>query len=158
MFDSPSGRSHIIVEVSLSLIGQTSLGWTPLPSEELVVAQRRLPDKTQHPQETGDHPNPRSQQASGRKVAGIGDHEPWPAMLDINNDLTVTESVLTCGVKRSLPPIKTLVTDRCCTKRPALRHFYDFPHWTCGQLVRRINGAVRDYQQYFVRQLWRDAT
>jgi len=77
------GRSHIIVEVSLSLIGQTSLGWTPLPTEELVVAQRRLPDNTRHQHETGDHPIPRSQQARGRTLAGIGNHEPYPAMLDI---------------------------------------------------------------------------
>ena len=70
------GRSHIIDEVSLSLTGQTSLGWTPLPTEELVVAQRRLPDNTRHPHETDDHPNPRSQQASGHTLAGIGDHEP----------------------------------------------------------------------------------
>jgi hypothetical protein len=76
----PVGRGLIIVEVSLPLIGQTSHGRTPL-SEELVVAQRR--DNTRHPHETGDHPNPRSQLASGRSHAGIGHHEPWPAVIDI---------------------------------------------------------------------------
>jgi len=53
------GRSLIIVEVSLPLIGHTSLGRAPLPSDKIVVAQRRLPDNTRQPQEKGAHSNSR---------------------------------------------------------------------------------------------------
>jgi hypothetical protein len=76
------GRSDIIVEVPFPLTGQTSLGRIPLLSDELVVAERRLPDNTRHSHEKGVHSDPRSQQASARTL-GIGDHEPWPAVTDI---------------------------------------------------------------------------
>ena len=69
-----AGRSLIIVEVSLPHIGHAPLGKPPLPG--------RLPENTRLPHERGDHWNLRSQQASGRLLAGIGNYEPiiwlWP--------------------------------------------------------------------------------
>jgi len=61
----------------------TPLGRTPLPSEELVVAQRRLPDNKRHPREKGDNSIPCSQSASDRTLAGIRDHDPRSAVMDM---------------------------------------------------------------------------
>ena len=45
--------------VCVGQLTHTSFGRTPLPREELIVAQMPLQD-TRHPHEMGDNPNPRS--------------------------------------------------------------------------------------------------
>jgi hypothetical protein len=66
------GLSLVIVEVSLPLIGHTTIVSKPLTSYQ-PVAQTRHADNTRYPHETNDQSNSRSQKASGRRFAGIDD-------------------------------------------------------------------------------------
>ena len=132
------GRSLIIVEVSLPLIGHASLGTPPLPSS--------LHDKTRHPHETGDRSNLYSQQASGRTLAGIGNHEPWPAVIDIKQWFDWTEERLDRWGRH--------VNDPLCVKFMTFHTDHVVNWWS---ELHRYWG-IAWLLAIFVRELWRDAT